>query len=114
MDNTSLCILEISLNLAASSSLNRSFHWLLINKQELSVRELRLKSRDDSSWVQERFFDIGYLKYNSSEGIFIPAGNHEMHPLSLQDCSQVPEKYVNAVAQWASGNQQSKDGTTGY
>jgi hypothetical protein len=114
LDNTSLCILEISINVATGSSVNSSFHWLLIHKQDLSVRELRLKSRDDSNWVQERFFDIGYLKYNASEGIFIPAGNQQMHPLALQECSDIPAAYLNAVAQWTQGYQQSKDGTTNY
>jgi hypothetical protein len=100
LDNTTICILEISVKTPALNFVPRSFHWILIHKLDLSVRELSLKARDDSNWVQERFFDMGYLKYNSSEGIFISAPANELHPLQPRDCSHVPEMYLSAVEAW--------------
>ncbi|HKG05005.1 MAG TPA: hypothetical protein VKB19_01030 [Pedobacter sp.] len=102
LENTSLCILEIPVDIEVSNDRVRSNQWLIVNKADLSVRMMNLKSRDASSWVQERYFDLGYLKYDSTSGIFIEVQNHGLHHLVNANVSDVPAQYLSAVAGYLS------------
>ncbi|RZK82394.1 MAG: hypothetical protein EOO92_01890 [Pedobacter sp.] len=101
-DNNTLCILEISVSSDKFTAQEQHYRWLLINKKNLSVRPLDLKSSDSSPSVQERFFDLGYLKYDSETGIFIEVSATELHPLENKNCDKVPTEYLQAVENYLS------------
>ena len=94
-DNTNLAILEISLQ--EDEDNKRRYEWLLISKETLWVKKLQLKTRDGSSWVQERFFDLGFLKYDSKSGVFIEAAAKDLHHLEHKGCEDIPKAYLSAV-----------------
>jgi len=71
--------------------------WLLISKSDLSVKALNLKAQDSSSSVQERFFDLGYLKYDFHSGVLIEVAHQGLHPLEHRDYTNVPETYLKLV-----------------
>lgn len=97
LDNHIFAIVEISTKNPLTHTNGKSYHWLLVHKVQLTVRELQLKSRDDSDAVHERYFDMGYLKFDSSNGVFIVQENHELHPLSNLSCQDIPSVLLEAV-----------------
>lgn len=96
LDNTTLAILEISL--AEDDGQKRRYEWLLISKENLSVKRMELKTKDGSSWVQERFFDLGFLKYDSESGVFIESAAMDLHHLEHKGCEEIPKTYLSAVS----------------
>ena len=101
-DNTNLAILEISLS--ENEDNKRRYEWLLISKENLSVKRMELKTRDGSSWVQERFFDLGFLKYDCKSGIFIEAAAKDLHHLIHLGCEDIPKEYLSAVSDYLMDN----------
>lgn len=95
LDNTNLAILEISLQ--EDDGNERRYEWLLINKESLHIKRMLLKTRDSSSSVQERFFDLGFLKYDSQSGVFIEAAAKDLHHLEHKDCEDIPKECLSAV-----------------
>lgn len=95
LDNTNLVILEISL--PEGNDDKRRYEWLLINKHSLAIQRMTLKTKDSSSSVQERFFDLGFLKYDTQSGVFIEAAGKDFHHLEHKGCEDVPEEYLLAV-----------------
>ncbi|AOM79369.1 hypothetical protein [Pedobacter steynii] len=95
LDNTNLAILEISL--PEEDGIERSYEWLLIGKESLHIKRMLLKTRDSSSSVQERFFNLGFLKYNSQSGVFIEATAKDLHHLEHKGCDDIPKEYLSAV-----------------
>ena len=95
LDNTNLAILEISL--PEDDSNKRRYEWLLIDKQSLAIKRMNLKTSDSSSSVQERFFDLGFLKYDTESGIFIEAAAKDLHHLEHKGCEDIPKEYLSAV-----------------
>ena len=102
LDNRTISLLEISIKDHSTHAPTIIFHWLLINKQSLKVTTLQLKSRDDSDSIQERFFDLGYLKYDASTGVFISQQTNELHPLDNTSCHHVPDPLLQAVESYLS------------
>ena len=102
LDNKTISLLEISIKDNSTHAPTIIFHWLLINKQSLKVNSLQLRSRDDSDSIQERFFDLGYLKYDSSTGVFISQKTHELHTLENTNCHHVPGPLLQAVESYLS------------
>jgi len=101
-DNTDLAILEISLS--EDDGNKRRYEWLLISKKNLSVKRMELKTRDGCSWVQERFFDLGFLKYDSKSGVFIEAAAKDTHHLDHKGCEDIPKAYLAAVSAYVLEN----------
>ncbi|TCC99916.1 hypothetical protein [Pedobacter psychroterrae] len=95
LDNTNLAILEISLQ--ENDGNERRYEWLLIGKENLCIERMLLKTRDSSSSVQERFFDLGFLKYDSQSGVFIEAAAKDLHHLEHKGCDDIPQEYLSAV-----------------
>jgi hypothetical protein len=95
-DNTNLAILEISL--PEDDGEKRRYEWLLISKQYLSVKRMELKTRDGSASVEERFFDLGFLEYDSKSGFFIEAAAKDLHHLQHLGCQDIPKEYLTAVS----------------
>ncbi|MHA4895997.1 hypothetical protein ACXZ1K_14690 [Pedobacter sp. PWIIR3] len=92
LDNSSLCILEIKHQ--------EKFVWLLLNKLTLTVKQMNFGSIDHHGDIVERYFDLGYLKYDPSSGVFIEKYNSGQHPLENKNCSEVPEIYLNSIAEF--------------
>jgi len=101
-DNASLAILEISLR--DDEGNKRRHEWLLISKENLLVKRMELKTRDGSSWVQERFFDLGFLKYDSNSGVFIEAEAKDTHHLEHLGCDDIPKAYLAGVSTYVMEN----------
>lgn len=97
LNNTTLAILEISTKADSSHPTNRAYHWLLIDKRTLNVKTLHLNSRDDSTSVQERYFDMGYLKYDAITGVFIAQDSNEFLTLEHLTCDDIPKNLLVAV-----------------
>ena len=102
LTNTNLAILEISL--PEDEGNKRRYEWLLISKKNLSVKRMELKTRDSYSWVQERFFDLGFLKYDSTSGVFIEAAAKDTHHLEHLGCEDIPKAYLAAVSAYVLEN----------
>ena len=97
LDNQNICIMQISRPVKTAVGYQKNDEWLLLQKTDMSIKSMSLKSRDDSYEVQERYFNLGYLKYNPKEGIFIEMANTGQHPLQTRDCEIIPAPYLNAV-----------------
>ncbi len=97
LDNNNLCIFEIARPVQSAPAYGKSYEWLLLQKSDMSISSLSLKSRDDSFYVQERYFNLGYLKYNQHDGIFIERSNTGQHPLENRECTGIPENYLQVV-----------------
>lgn len=102
LDNHNICILEVALPVFNQVSLQKNYRWLLLNKADQSVKLLSLQSRDDSNEIQERYFNLGYLKFNPKEGIFIETGNKGQHPLKNKDYESIPLEYLKTVENFLS------------
>jgi hypothetical protein len=104
-DNTNLAILEISVPGIPGDK--RRYQWLLIDKENLFIKRMLLKTTDSSSTVQERFFDLGFLKYSSGSGVFIQAAAKDLHHLEHKGCDTIPEEYLSAVRAYLLDNSQT-------
>jgi len=97
LDNQNICILQISRPQDSGSGYLKHDEWLLLQKTDMSIKSMSLRSRDDSYEVQERYFNLGYLKYTPKEGIFIELANTGQHPLQTRNCEVIPAPYLSAV-----------------
>lgn len=97
-DNPKRAILEISL--PEDDGSKRRYEWLLINKESLCIKRMLLKTRDSSSSVQERFFDLGFFKYDSQSGVFIETAAKDLHHLEHKVGEDIPEEYLSAVTSY--------------
>lgn len=81
-ENQELVIIEIKrLDLPETASLNEIFHWLHFEKGSKSLVKLWFRSMDSSTEIEERFFEQGYLKFNSGEATYIEKYNSSQHKL---------------------------------
>ncbi|RZL59179.1 MAG: hypothetical protein EOO93_16040 [Pedobacter sp.] len=86
-ENQELVITEIKrLDLPETASLNDVFHWLYFEKESNSLIKLWFRSMDSSNEIEERFFEQGYLKFNSTEVTYIEKYNSSQH--KLKNCSK--------------------------
>lgn len=97
LDNYNICIMEISRPVKTVTGYEKNHEWLLLRKDDMSIKALSLKSRDDSYEVEERYFNLGYLKYNPKQGVFIETANMGQHPLQNSDCNGIPETYLQSI-----------------
>lgn len=70
--------------------------WLIIEKQPGEIRRLTFRSMDSSGEVQERFFDQGYLKFNTESGTFIEKFNSGQHQLVNKSNEPLPA-FINEI-----------------
>jgi len=89
LDNGSLCIIE-------TTWLGQS-QWILLHKKTLDIKTLQFGSKDNSAEVEERFFDLGYLKFDSRQGVFIEKYNAALHHLDNKSGEKVPEAYMSVI-----------------
>ena len=92
-----LVILELKRNdMPEGADLAEIFHWLYLEKQSQSLIKLWFRSMDSSADIEERFFEQGYLKFNSREATFIEKYNSAQHKLMKYDVDLVGEE-IHAV-----------------
>lgn len=105
LDSNQFSIIEIKLrNNSAADSKESSFKWLLISKEMLKIKELHTKSMDASHEIEERFFDLGYLKFNAKRGVFISKEPPVHHPLENAIQTLIPSRVMEAIARYLNGN----------
>jgi len=104
-ENQELVITEIKrLDLPETASLNEVFHWLYFEKESNSLIKLWFRSMDSSNEIEERFFEQGYLKFNSTEATYIEKYNSSQHKLKncgkdfiISDVQTSIEEYLKKV-----------------
>lgn len=82
-ENAEIVILEIQrMDLTATADASELYHWLFLDKLSGSLLKLWFRSMDTSTEVQERYFEQGYLKFNSVEATYIEKYNSAQHKLT--------------------------------
>lgn len=108
LESPYLQILEISrTDLMYNAPLGERFRWLKIDRQSGQITELNFRSMDSAGEVEERYFDEGFLKFNSTVGTFIEKFNSAQHPLERRqnlEISLTMEQAVSAHFQTAAAN----------
>lgn len=103
LENGTHNIVEIKrTDLDAGADPSDLFRWLYIDKASLTINQLWFSSMDSSGHVEERYFEQGYLKFNSKEGTFIEKFNSAQHQLinkseekPAAELKDAIEKYLN-------------------
>lgn len=98
LENNSFSILEIKHKSQTK--------WLRIDSINMKVDQLTEQSSDSSQDVEERFFDLGYLKFNRLTGIFIEKYNSAQHSLLVKTGTEVPLSHLIAVDEFLHGRLQ--------
>ncbi|QIL41198.1 hypothetical protein G7074_19160 [Pedobacter sp. HDW13] len=94
LDGISICILEAKFTEQVSKA--AKYQWLLIYKNPLKITPLTFHAMDSSGKIEERFFDLGYLKFDSEKGIFIKKNNKAQHNLLNTKQDNLPEEMRRA------------------
>ncbi len=95
-ESPSLFITEIKrLNMPEGAELSEIFHWLYLDRKSGALIKLWFRSLDSSPAIEERFFEQGYLKFNTAEATFIEKYNSAQHSLDNRSNS-VPAKELIA------------------
>lgn len=87
----------------ATADLSDVFKWLYIDKESLTINQLWFKSMDSSGHVEERFFEQGYLKFNSKEGTFIEKFNSAQHQLINKSNEKPAAELRDAIEEYLDG-----------
>lgn len=105
LENPSISIFEIKrTDLPEDADISIIFHWLMFDKQTLSISKLEFISMDRTENVEERFFAQGYLKFNAQEGTFIEKFNAGQHKLTKiqedfpTDYQEIIHNYLTSLA----------------
>lgn len=103
LDNDNLSIIEVKLNgLPDNATAAEKFHWLKIEKENMTITPLTFGAMDSSGEVEERYFEEGFLKFNSISGTFIEKYNSAQHPLMVLNGDTLPDQITNSIAAYFS------------
>lgn len=81
-ENSHLIIAEIKrIDLPQTENYSEIYHWLYLDKQTAALVKLWYRSMDSSGEIEERYFEQGYLKFNSVQATFIEKYNSGQHTL---------------------------------
>lgn len=98
LENSEYCILEVKrTDLPENADISEVFKWLILSKHTQQVQQLIFRSMDSSGEVQERFFDQGYLKFNSQNGTYIEKFNSGQHQLENKTGQLLSEEIFSAL-----------------
>lgn len=101
LENETHAILDIKrLDLGENLNLTEACFWLIFDKQKLTIQKLSLRSVDADGEVQERFFDQGYLKFNSQNGTFIEKFNSGQHQLENKTGHPLPAEIKEVLTSY--------------
>ncbi|MCF0055210.1 hypothetical protein [Dyadobacter sp. CY356] len=73
------------------------YKWLLFENDKLSITELTFLALDSSNFKEVRFFQQGYLSFDSDQAIYIRESSSVQNILHTKDCNQLPSELVSAV-----------------
>ncbi|WP_285054602.1 hypothetical protein [Pedobacter ginsengisoli] len=105
LENGTHHILEIKrTDLNATADLSDVYKWLYIDKGSLMINQLWFKSMDSSGHIEERFFEQGYLKFNSKEGTFIEKFNSAQHQLINKSSENTSPELTDAIEEYLAGS----------
>ncbi|MHA4895324.1 hypothetical protein ACXZ1K_11265 [Pedobacter sp. PWIIR3] len=83
LENGSISILEIKqTDLPVQAPKSDIYKWLCVDRASGKVVQLTFNSMDASGDIEERYFEQGYLKFNSETGTFIEKFNSAQHKLT--------------------------------
>ncbi|RZK57914.1 MAG: hypothetical protein EOO87_01655 [Pedobacter sp.] len=98
LENADFSIVEIKINdLPAQASASEKFHWLKIDKSSLQISPLTFSSMDSHGEIEERYFDNGFLKFDSKTGTFIEKYNSAQHQLISKNDKILPEELIQQI-----------------
>lgn len=101
LENNKHAVLEIKrYDLAENADIADVYLWLVINKQSEQITRLTFRSMDSSGEVQERFFEQGYLKFNSHTGTYIEKFNSGQHQLENKTGQTPPAEIMEVLRTW--------------
>ena len=87
-------------DLPENAEASQKFKWLQVEKETLTITPLHFASMDSSDQVEERYFDEGYLKFNSTTGTFIEKYNSAQHPLDRRLDFKLSTALENAIGEY--------------
>ena len=93
-ENTSHIIVEIKITSLQSEDASEDFQWLYLEKKSKALIKLWLKSSDSSPAVEERYFEQGYLKFNSQQATFIEKFNSAQYTLERKPVQHLTEQLI--------------------
>ncbi|MES2652089.1 MAG: hypothetical protein V4663_10125 [Bacteroidota bacterium] len=105
LENTDTYILEIKRNdLPQDEDISKIYQWMRVSKDFQQASPLTFRSMDSSLEIEERYFEEGFLKFNSSSGTFIEKYNSAQHKLEAKSNSEVPQGLTDAITSFLSKN----------
>lgn len=101
LENEKHAVLEIKRHdLEENADVSDVFFWLFMDKTNQKTHRLTLRSMDSWSEVQERFFDQGYLKFNSQSGTYIEKFNSGQHQLDNKTGQALSTEITTALTNY--------------
>lgn len=83
--------------LTASSTPSAPRQWIKISRDLNKVNFLAMSYTDSSNEVEERYFDEGYLKFDTKKGTFIEKFNFAQHQLLVTNVDLLPKQLINWI-----------------
>lgn len=100
LESEELYVIEIKRNdLNEYAAIADKFQWLLISKSTLAITRLHFRSMDSSEEVEERFFEEGFLKFNTTNGTYIEKYNSAQHTLINNGKSPLATAVNNCISE---------------
>lgn len=91
LESDDLFLAEIKRNdLGEYAAIGERFQWLRVEKSTWEISKLTFRSMDSSEEIEERYFEEGFLKFNSESGTYIEKFNSAQHALSNVSKQEVP------------------------
>ncbi|MNL12752.1 hypothetical protein D3C87_1336270 [compost metagenome] len=101
LENEKHVVLEIKrYDLAENADIADVYLWLVIDKKARQITRLTFRSMDSSGEVQERFFEQGYLKFNSHTGTYIEKFNSGQHQLENKTGQALPAEIIETLSSY--------------
>jgi len=98
LESPALYVLEIKRNdLNEYAPVAEKFQWLRMEKSSLEISRLNFRSMDSSKDVEERFFEEGFLKFNTDTGTYIEKYNSAQHPLVNNSKQEIPTVVLEGI-----------------
>lgn len=91
LDADELSILEIKrIDFEAAPEKHLIHYWLIHDKQSGLINRLTFSAMDSTSDLEERFFEEGFLKFNTQTGTYITKFNANQYELRVKPTSSLP------------------------
>jgi len=97
LDNHSFSIIEIAIKDEVRFPDEYRYHWIMVRKSDLKVFPMEIKGKNDEGREEERFFDMGYLRFDSQQGIFLESKTNALHPVEVEPCEGIDKVHLTAI-----------------